>query len=242
MSLTKHNHRLGPWADFDVLANRLHRAFSDSGLGNLTYGANWVPPVSVEERGDEILLTAELPGMSGDAVEITLENNVLTISGEKRESREEGEPGGKYHLVERSFGAVPPLLHPAAHGPRRGHHRRLRQRAAHRAPAEGRGSGQPQDRGGGEELAASPWAHLRASPRVGSGVRLATAGPLSREPPGPGGLPPLRSATRALQFTFLTNVTDWFEKLDGRSGPSPSGSAGSKSTTNRSGPRISTMP
>ena len=105
MSLTKHNHRLSPWADFDVLANRLHRAFSDSGLGNLTYGANWVPPVSVEERSDEIILTAELPGMNGDAVEITLENNVLTISGEKRESREEGEEGGRYHLVERSFGS-----------------------------------------------------------------------------------------------------------------------------------------
>jgi len=105
MSLTKHNHRLSPWADLDVLANRMHRAFSDSGLGNLTYGANWVPPVSVEERGDEILLTAELPGMTEDSVEITLENNVLTISGEKRETREEGEPGGKYHLVERSFGA-----------------------------------------------------------------------------------------------------------------------------------------
>ena len=43
--------------------------------------------------------------MTEDAVEITLENNVLTISGEKRESREEGEEGGKYHLVERGFGS-----------------------------------------------------------------------------------------------------------------------------------------
>ena len=105
MSLTKHNPRLSPWADFDVLADRLSRTLSDSGLRNLTYGANWIPPVSVEERSDEILLTAELPGMTEDAVEITLENNVLTISGEKRESREEGENGGKYHLVERSFGS-----------------------------------------------------------------------------------------------------------------------------------------
>lgn len=105
MSLTKHNHRLSPWADFDVLANRLSRTLSDSGLGNLTYGANRVPPVSVEERGDEILLSAELPGMTEDSVEITLENNVLTISGEKRETRAEGESGGRYHLVERSFGA-----------------------------------------------------------------------------------------------------------------------------------------
>ena len=43
--------------------------------------------------------------MTEDSVEITLENNVLTISGEKREAREEGEPSGKYHLVERTFGA-----------------------------------------------------------------------------------------------------------------------------------------
>ena len=105
MSLIKHTNRSTPWNDLDVLANRMNRIFGDSGFGNPTYGANCVPPVSVEERSDEILLTAELPGMSGDAVEISLENNVLTISGEKTESRDEGETGGKFHLVERSFGS-----------------------------------------------------------------------------------------------------------------------------------------
>ena len=105
MSLTKHANRLSPWADLDLLANRMNRIFTDSGFGNLTYGADWVPAVSVEERDREVLLTAELPGMTEDSVEITLENNVLTISGEKRETREEDEPSGKYHLVERSFGS-----------------------------------------------------------------------------------------------------------------------------------------
>lgn len=105
MSLIKHNNRLGPWADLDILANRMNRVFTDSGLGNLTYGANRVPSVSVEERDQEILLTAELPGMTEDSVEITLDNNVLTIAGEKTEAREDGEASGKYHLVERSFGA-----------------------------------------------------------------------------------------------------------------------------------------
>ena len=105
MSLIKHTNHLGPWDDLDIFANRMGRLFNDTGLGNLTYASNWVPPVSVEEKGDEILLTAELPGMAEDSVEINLENNVLTISGEKRKSREEGEAGGKYHLVERSFGS-----------------------------------------------------------------------------------------------------------------------------------------
>ena len=105
MSLTKHTYRPVPWNQLDAIANRMNRLFSDADFGNLTYASDWVPPVSVEERNDEILLTAELPGMTEKQVEISLENNVLTISGEKRESREEGEAGGKFHLVERSFGS-----------------------------------------------------------------------------------------------------------------------------------------
>lgn len=105
MSLTRHNNRLSPRADLDLLANRMNRIFADPGFGNLACGSNRVPAVSVEERDREILLTAELPGMTDDSVEITLENNVLTITGEKRDAREEGEPSGKYHLAERSFGA-----------------------------------------------------------------------------------------------------------------------------------------
>lgn len=105
MPLIRHTHRSSPWNDLDVLASRVNRIFGDSGFGNLTYGANWIPPVSVEERNDEILLTAELPGMTEDAVEINLENNVLTISGDKTEAHEEGRTSGKFHLVERSFGS-----------------------------------------------------------------------------------------------------------------------------------------
>ncbi len=105
MSVTKQTGAVSPWNELDALTSRLGRFLGTADLGQLTYGASWVPPVSVEERGDEILLTAELPGMDENAVEITLENNVLTISGEKRDRREESEAGGKYHLVERTFGS-----------------------------------------------------------------------------------------------------------------------------------------
>ncbi len=104
MTLITHSRKTLPWNDLDALADRMSRMFGDSG-SNLTYGANWVPPVSVEEGNDEILLTAEIPGMSEDAIEISLENNVLTISGEKRDARDEGEAGTRFHLVERRFGA-----------------------------------------------------------------------------------------------------------------------------------------
>lgn len=105
MSLTRHTYRPLSWNHLDAFANRMNRIFGDTDFGNLTYASDWAPPVSVEERTDEILLTAELPGMTEDQVEISLENNVLTISGEKRDSREEGEAGGKFHLVERTFGS-----------------------------------------------------------------------------------------------------------------------------------------
>ncbi|MDE2973455.1 MAG: Hsp20/alpha crystallin family protein [Gemmatimonadota bacterium] len=105
MALTKHTYRPDSWNRLDALADRMNRIFGDSEFGNLAYASDWLPPVSVEERNNEILLTAELPGMTEDQVEISLENNVLTISGEKRESREEGAESGKFHLVERSFGS-----------------------------------------------------------------------------------------------------------------------------------------
>ena len=108
-TVTRHARSL-PWNDLDTLAARMSRAFGDSligprAFGGLADGSGWAPPVSVEERGSEILLTAELPGMSEDAVEISLENNVLTIAGEKRESRDEREDAGTFRLVERRFGS-----------------------------------------------------------------------------------------------------------------------------------------
>ncbi len=110
MSLARTAARSLPWSDLDAIANRMDRIFGNSSpesrpFGNLTCGASWIPPVSVEERAHEIVLTAELPGMKADQVEINLENNVLAISGEKTESRTEDERSGKFHLVERSFGS-----------------------------------------------------------------------------------------------------------------------------------------
>ena len=97
--------RSNPWAELDWIANRMNRMFGDTDIGNLTYGSSWVPSVNVEEKDEEIVLTAELPGLEDEDIHLELENNVLTISGEKREQREEGEAGSRYHLVERTFGS-----------------------------------------------------------------------------------------------------------------------------------------
>jgi HSP20 family protein len=63
-----------------------------------------VPDTDVVERENEIRVVCELPGMRKDEVELSLENNVLTISGEKNEQRREGDDKEMYHLTERRWG------------------------------------------------------------------------------------------------------------------------------------------
>lgn len=62
----------------------------------------WSPPVDITETTDELILTAELPGIDQKDVSITLENNVLSVRGERRFDEEKKDTN--YHLVERSYG------------------------------------------------------------------------------------------------------------------------------------------
>ena len=62
----------------------------------------WGLAVDVSENGDHYTVEASVPGISSDDLSITLEDNVLTISGEKRVENEVDEP--TYHLRERRYG------------------------------------------------------------------------------------------------------------------------------------------
>src|SRR5215831_17486188 len=75
--------------------------FRDFGF---TTGATWVPPVDVFQTGDhELVLKAELPDMAREDIDITVENFVLTIGGEKKASTDLKDE--QYHHVERRFGS-----------------------------------------------------------------------------------------------------------------------------------------
>ena len=65
---------------------------------------NWSPAVDVSESDKEVKLELELPGINSTDVEITADNNVLTVRGEKRGERKEGGEENRYHIVERSYG------------------------------------------------------------------------------------------------------------------------------------------
>ncbi|MDX1647649.1 MAG: Hsp20/alpha crystallin family protein [Longimicrobiales bacterium] len=108
MAITKYSLRrptYSNWSDLDDVSNRLSRFFDDSFFFPTRETDRWMPPVSVSETKDELVLTAELPGMTEDDIAIDLENNVLSISGQKNEVREEGDEERRYHVYERRFGS-----------------------------------------------------------------------------------------------------------------------------------------
>lgn len=64
---------------------------------------SWMPSVDVAEHDNEYVVKVELPGVSKDDVNITMQDSVLTIRGEKNEEKETKE--SSYHRVERSYGS-----------------------------------------------------------------------------------------------------------------------------------------
>lgn len=83
----------------------LFRPFFDEMLTPfMRMGSMRVPDTDVVETRNEIRVVCELPGMQADEVELSLENNVLTISGEKHEERREERDEDRYHLTERRWG------------------------------------------------------------------------------------------------------------------------------------------
>jgi len=96
-----------PFREFAHLQDRINRVFNDSyGRGDdglMTSGA-WAPPVDIYQDGEhEVVLKAELPDMTREAIDITVDNNTLTIKGEKKLSASVKEE--QFHRIERRYGA-----------------------------------------------------------------------------------------------------------------------------------------
>ena len=81
--------------------NRLFNAAFDTPGGN--GGRRWMPAMDLVETDEHFVLRADLPGMTESDVNIELEDNVLTVSGERKAEHEEKEEG--YYRVEREFGS-----------------------------------------------------------------------------------------------------------------------------------------
>jgi HSP20 family protein len=85
--------------------NRLFSTFFDTpaqGGGNGAALRRWIPAMDLVETGEHFVLRADLPGLSEDDVSIELEDNVLTISGERKSEHDDRKEG--YYRVERAYG------------------------------------------------------------------------------------------------------------------------------------------
>jgi HSP20 family protein len=83
--------------------NRIWGSMYDRGADDVTSRGSWMPPVDIyETAAHEIVLKAEAPGLRREDIDLTVENNTLTIRGERQ--RDEAISEDRYHRVERSFG------------------------------------------------------------------------------------------------------------------------------------------
>lgn len=90
--------RWDPFGEMQRLTDQMFRAWGGPGERQ-----GFAPAVDIYEDDDAITVGAELPGVRPEDVRIDVENNVLTISGERKLEREENREG--YHRIESSYGS-----------------------------------------------------------------------------------------------------------------------------------------
>jgi len=99
--------RYDPFRDLRTLQEEVNRLFSTNltrGFGEESIGRGaWNPSVDIYENKNHIVLEAELPGMKREDFELSVENNVITLRGERQ--FEKNEDSDNYHRVERSYGS-----------------------------------------------------------------------------------------------------------------------------------------
>ena len=95
--------RWDPFRDLTALQSEVNRLFSRAGAGDTAERQSWTPSIDVIETDDAIKLKAELAGMEPNDINIEVQDNVLTVSGERRFQEEVKED--KYYRIERRYGS-----------------------------------------------------------------------------------------------------------------------------------------
>lgn len=85
------------------LRREMDRLFDDTFGRAATNSTSWMPAVDVREEKDAFVFQLELPGVSPEAVEVTADGGVLSVSGEKKSEEQRDED--RWHIVERVSGS-----------------------------------------------------------------------------------------------------------------------------------------
>jgi HSP20 family protein len=91
--------RWDPFREAMTLRQAMDRLFEESYIPEMAFGSQGMMPMDVYEENDSIVVEAHLSGFKPEDVDVTVENNVVTIAGEKEETEEE-HPDRTYHLRE----------------------------------------------------------------------------------------------------------------------------------------------
>lgn len=102
MSITRYD----PMSRFTQLQKELERLFDPRALGNEDSSSvatcDWIPAVDIREEANRFVIHADIPGVDPKDIDITMENGVLTLKGERLSERKEEREG--YKRVERARG------------------------------------------------------------------------------------------------------------------------------------------
>jgi HSP20 family protein len=97
---------LMPWTGMGGLKQEMDRVFDrffEPQWGELAALGDWAPSLDLSETKDALVVKVEVAGMDPKDIHVGLQENLLTIKGEKRQAKEEKEE--RYHRIERSYGA-----------------------------------------------------------------------------------------------------------------------------------------
>ncbi len=100
MTLTQYD----PWKVFDEMRKEMERALAvRNEEGSTVATADWVPAVDIKEEDDRFVIEADIPGVDPKDIEISMENGVLSIKGERKLERKEEKDN--YKRIERVYGS-----------------------------------------------------------------------------------------------------------------------------------------
>jgi HSP20 family protein len=96
-----------PFRDLITLRERMNRLFEDAfphrGEEKELVASSWAPAVDIYEKENALVLATEVPGLDENDIEIKIEDNTLTLKGERKFEKETKEEN--YHRIERSYGS-----------------------------------------------------------------------------------------------------------------------------------------
>ena len=95
--------RYEPWGLLTQLQKELEQMRSDVSGDGSSATAEWAPAVDIKEESDRFVLHADLPGVKPEQIDVSMENGVLTIKGEKKTEAKTEKEG--YKRIERTYGS-----------------------------------------------------------------------------------------------------------------------------------------